>query len=767
MKIRIVNYLFLILVTLLLFSCKKNNGDTETIYANSYYNLTLSNLNGAIKSIEKNGRQMIDIDNAKRALFEICFRDTAKKGEVVRINSDFAGKCEINQSEDRITISFSQFEDIDLFAIVTVDVSKDSPFMNWNIIVDNNSPYLMDYIDFPNVVVPNDLIGNGGDSRIFWPAQEGVVIEDINIREEGIRKYQPIEYPNLLGWIGMYPSSAQTQFMAYYSSQGGLYMATHDDQCHPKGIEYCKTGRNGIKMEYHLFTTGAGKGKHKLPYNMVIGTFEGDWYDAADIYRNWVESSKISYPKKISENENLPLWYFESPVVVTYPIRGQKDMGDMTLNELYPYTNALPIIDKLGKAFDSKILSLLMHWEGSAPWAPPYAWPPYGSITNFNQFVENLHDNGNYIGLYASGIGYTLRSNTDTTFNKYDEFEKLGLEKIMKKAPDGGFSSNNVCAAPHAQRLGYDMCPTNRFVKDVVVSQVSQMVSEGNVDYIQYFDQNLGGACYGCYSNNHGHGYGPGTWQNEAMEDIYKTLMPILNSSKRRPLLGCEAAAAEPFYQYLLFNDNRSTINLGFGTPVPAYQYINHEYINGFMGNQNSLGSTINIAKSPLNMLQRLAYSFTAGDMFTVILRGNGDMIQAWGALWEEKIPDQDHMKTLIKNLNAWRLHNGKDFLVTGRMLKPLPFEGAYNIPMVSKSNGLPINFPSVLTSNWQSQDKRYGQIFVNYLPDQQEIAIDMKKMKDIWIMHNATEKAIQANASKLLKIAVDPLSAVMVLYSN
>ena len=102
--------------------------------------------------------------------------------------------------------------------------------------------------------------------------------------------------------------------------------------------------------------------------------------------------------------------------------------------------------------------------------------------------------------------------------------------------------------------------------------------------------------------------------------------MPILTSSELKPLLGCEAAAAEPFYPYLLFNDNRSTINLGFGTPVPAYQYINHEYINGFMGNQNSLRRSVEIDKSPLNMLQRLAYSFTAGDMFTVILRGNGDI---------------------------------------------------------------------------------------------------------------------------------------------
>ena len=53
---------------------------------------------------------------------------------------------------------------------------------------------------------------------------------------------------------------------------------------------------------------------------------------------------------------------------MTYPVRGHVDLGDMTPNELYPYTNALPILDDLTKAFDSKVMALLMHWEGSAPW---------------------------------------------------------------------------------------------------------------------------------------------------------------------------------------------------------------------------------------------------------------------------------------------------------------------------------------------------------------------------------------------------------------
>ena len=85
---------------------------------------------------------------------------------------------------------------------------------------------------------------------------------------------------------------------------------------------------------------------------------------------------------------------------------------------------------------------------------------------------------------------------------------------------------------------------------------------------------------------------------------------------------------------------------------MPAYQYVNHEYLNGFMGNQNSFEQTVDINKSPLNMLQRLALAFVSGDMFTVILRGDGDMIETWNSNWDAKIPNQEYMKTLINSNN-------------------------------------------------------------------------------------------------------------------
>jgi hypothetical protein len=185
------------------------------------------------------------------------------------------------------------------------------------------------------------------------------------------------------------------------------------------------------------------------------------------------------------------------------------------------------------------------------------------------------------------------------------------------------------------------------------------------------------------------------------------------------------------------------------------------------MGNQNTVSIAIDVKKCPVNFLQRLAYAFCAGDMLTVIIRGNGDMIWDWETLWETETPNQEQIVNLVKNLNSWRSGAGKDFLVYGRMLKPLPFEGAINVPMISKPGFRNINFPSVFTSNWQFGNDRKAQFFVNYMPHEQDIKIDTSGLKDVKVFKSASAAQGEIAEDKELKVKIRPLSAIMVTYSN
>jgi hypothetical protein len=747
----------------------RNGADTEEIknpmvIKNSYYALTVNGKTGSIESFSNGKKELIQPASKPRPLFTIRMRDS--KGAPADLSALDAGQIRVDRETQAdtpvIKMVYESVGNLPVQVMVKVRCPTDEPFTYWNLSVDHDTDSYVDYIDFPNVVVPDDLVGSGGDAKLFWPAMEGVVIENAEFRDRAWVKYSPIGYPNV-GWQGYYPGPCHMQFMAYYGKQGGMYLAAHDELCNIKGIEWYKHD-GGIKMAYRLFPGGIERGSYTMSYDMVMGVFDGDWYDAADIYRGWVENSKLPLPPKLSNNENIPQWYEHSPVVVTYPVRGTRDLGDMSPNEYYPYTQALPHLEGLSEAFDSKVMALLMHWEGSAPWAPPYVWPPFGGEDNFLEFVKGLHAKGNLAGVYCSGIAYTIKSNL-CDYSREEEFKSKNLKEVMNVSPEGQVQFSKICSGPKAQRWSYDMCPANRFVGDVVLGEVKKIIDSG-CDYIQYFDQNLGGACYFCYGSNHGHSRGPGLWMKEAMIDIYQRLDREMKRSGRKIIIGCEAAAAEPFIKYLLYNDLRFEIDLWMGIPVPAYAYLYHEYVNNFMGNQNNTATAIDVDKSPLNLHQRIAYSFIAGDMLTVVLADSGKIHWDWCTSWETTKPDQESVKLLIRNTNAWRKGVGKPFLYYGRMIKPYPIQGTYDIPMFLRQGGVH-KFPSLFSSRWLSPDGRQAQMVVNYTKQEQEFILSCSDSaaETVYLYEDPSGKMASGVPVKQGRsaLSIAPLSAIMV----
>ena len=739
----IIFYLFPVL---LLASCDRSN----SVLKNEIFSISLNETRTAVTSIDYAGQNLLASDNAGQPLFNLRFRDRNEGGKIVEFDASKASFVNYSLKKNKLIIDYSDFEGVDLSARVVVNLEKSKRVSEWHIEVNNGTSYYLDHIDFPNLVVRNDLIHTGGSGRILNTAMEGCLIEDIRVR------------PNGVGLFGQYPNGNQMQFTAYYNDAGGLYLATHDDLSHPKIFDFHSISDNEIKLDLRLFTAGAAQGIYKLPYNVTVGVFDGDWYDATDIYRNWVENSDIPLPPKIADNDELPDWYFQSPVVVTYPVRGERDMDNMTPNKLFPYMNAIKYIERYAEEFGVPIMALLMHWEGSAPWAPPYVWPPYGGEKIYDDFVNALHEKGNLVGLYASGIGYTLRSNILPTYDMTEEYERKGLSSVMRVAPDGKIAKGKLTGVTSI-RMGYDMCPANGFVKQVVADQIDKIL-KSNTDYIQYFDQNDGGGAFHCWGTEHGHSYGPGLWLTETMADIYDTCRTIIRRSGTKYLIGTEAAAAEPFMRYLPFNDGRASVTFMLGKPVPVYAYVYHEYVNNFMGNQVNVHQTIDIEQCPLNLLQRLTYSFCAGDLITIVIRDDGEMIWNWDGPWNVPGPDREQTVELIHNLCRWRQGIGKDYLIYGRMLKPLPVEGVHNVPMITRS-GRKIPFESIIACNWLLTEGRKAQIIVNYLPEKQSVTVDVSGYKDIRV-HLAPDHAT-GNDTKTgkIEVTIEPLSAIMISY--
>ena len=501
--------------------------------------------------------------------------------------------------------------------------------------------------------------------------------------------------------------------MAYLFENKGLYIGAHDVKRGLKAINFfvCDD-ENNIKVELRLYS-GKNYGEDFAPdYDVVYEWFDGDWYDGAEIYKKWFYNHLPEGLIKVKDNVNLPDWYYDFPVILTYPVRGYHDMDEMTPNELFPYVNVLPYVDEFSKKTGAKIMVLLMHWEGTAPWAPPYVFPPFGGEEAFDKLFDALKEKGHLLGVYCSGFSFTEKSNVLSEYDCYEALKDKETFKAFCAGRDGKVLHSKIC---EGQRVGYDLCIASDKGREILDEAYNPLFAKG-LDYVQILDQNHGGGQYFCYSNDHNHPPCVGPWMTTEMQK----LLDEWNTKAGKALLGCESAAAEPFIKNLAFSDNRYEINHCIGTSVPAYSYIYHEFAHNFMGNQVSAMLCAD------SYLFRVAYSFAAGDMPTLILHPQGFLISNWGQRNMEDRPDQEAVLKFVKNAREFYLQNLK-FMCYGNMVKPLPY-ATENIIFKNDYYGRSYQVEKVLSTAYEFNGEKI-QIFVNYSLQDEKVEFNGKTL--------------------------------------
>ena len=382
--------------------------------------------------------------------------------------------------------------------------------------------------------------------------------------------------------------------------------------------------------------------------------------------------------------------------------------------------------------------SIEMHWEGTAPWAPPYVWQPFGGEKKFGDFLQQAHDKHMLVGLYMSGMGYTLKSNVLPDYDRTTDFERDNIADIVCTDSDGS-KKGVICPQ---QRVGYDLCPACDKSKQIMSDEIGKLCKFG-VDYVQALDQNHGGVSYFCFSDKHGHVPAPGKWQAE------ETCKMLDRVHTYGALLGCESAASEPMIAHLPYSDSRFQLNLYVGTPIPVYSYIYHEYVNNFMGNQ--VCAMLN--KVEESYTYRLAYSFTAGDMLSLVTLGDGKVEYSWDD-WiapRDKTVDKQVAYDFIRTLNGWRQGKSGKYLHLGRMTKPVRVTcGKQHFTLDDGSDYTP---DEVLTTAYKL-GKTTLQFVVNY--NRYEVTVKLPQTLGGYLDNNLTE---QFDPTDTMTIA--PLSVV------
>ena len=547
---------------------------------------------------------------------------------------------------------------------------------------------LLEWFDGPQVCISQD-------KALYWPYWDGMEMTDYTRRA-----YRPVGYRERFNGGGdpVYPGFCQMQFLAAYRDGRGVYFSAVDERHTPKGVTWERLGDSAVRLSLQTFCGDLDKdGAWRPSFHYSLRPYPGGWMEACEIYRDWVRTLPgFKHPPM------RPKWMYDSPVNLIYPVRGEgsdHSPRDMKANCYFPYINAMSAVEKYGKLLDSKIMALLMHWEGTAPWAPPYVWPPYGGETELAKFRDALHARGDLLGVYCSGTAWTQVSSIVPKYSLEQRFEDERLGRHMMRGPKGEITAT-ICNGLDSQRLGYDMCLTEEWSIKTLDDEVRKMANFG-IDYCQFFDQNLGGGWLLCYAKHHAHPPIPGAWATDTMAALQNKLSASAGSHGMT--LGCESAAATPYMKNLFYNDARSMVACRYGRPVPGLAFVFHEWQCNFSGNMCGIRQC--------DPFWRWMYCFHNGDMLSLILGADDGLAEAWCRPWSEKFPTQNELVSLVRRLNAIR-KKYPSFLLEGRMIRPFvkceSRKVRFNCELWGTNNSVEVQ--EVLTSFWEdARGERIG----------------------------------------------------------
>ena len=688
------------------------------IVVNPGYRLLIDSARGSIVSLESTygvNRELLIRDHVRLPLFMVEFMDD--RSEFNLISSSDAKHISVKKEEEYsgqiVTIEFKEIGGLPVDGLVKIRCPANETLTYWNLQLKNGTKSWIGHIRFPVIEVPFDNPVDGDHSYILSSSLDGSLagpVEPASYARPAWTRHTPLERqwggtesitPDLWLvdiWSGRqsnvpgiwrspnYPGQwASTQLMACYNDAGGLYLACDDAAGLPKFIDRVME-QDGVTLGLAHYPGTRGPGETRLPYNVVMGTFQGDWYRAAEIYRDWAVKQPFC-PKKLAERDDRPEWLANSPIGIAFPMRGQGDWdGPSTINPEYtPATNALPYLEKLAEAFDSPLMPFVYNWEGPGPWVQPDAFPPLGGDPSMREFMSKAKEKGWFPFLYGDSLCWvTWQGNTNYDGMPY--FRSHGGEYSVARRPDGSFVED-----VWPWRRNYWACVGTEKGRRMILEMTRKMAELGP-SVVQQFDQGPGPVA--CYAANHGHPPVPGPWMTEGFRSLLKADAEMARSVNASVAMSCEGAPPEVFLENFQIWDGRMQT-------CPLYSFIYHEYCNGhegfFSNRVNDEALRLSVGRAIVN-----------GYMLNFTLRDKGLLEYDWDQGWTRAIPDQNAILDWAMRTNRFRNGVAHDFLVYGRMLRPWTVG---NVTLRDFGWG---KEPLVQSATWQAQDGRIGIVLAN-----------------------------------------------------
>jgi len=672
--------------------------------------------------------------------------------------------CEDVEGGSVLRASFPQLGGMAIEATVTVRATPDDRFSHWSLRLRNDADLVITDVQFPFIVASYQLAGTAGAESLLWPLGAGVLLsapqpQDLAPDCPQTWQMRPENADSL-----HYPGFTTAQFLAYFNDRAGIYVSCRD----PSGmIKLIKPVHHPLGLRLGIAHIGdwPQHGARQIEYDIVLGSFTGDWYAAAELYRDWSRMQHWAQTP-LKARADVPDWLRESPAHIILRIQGELDIGPAEPNDaLLPYSKTIPLLERIAERVGAPLVPVIMSWERPGPWIYPDCFPPAGGAEALREFTDLARDHGWHIGTFCNGTRWVV-GHFWSGYDGADYFKERGGERSVCRTHTGELWKEDWDAT---WRPSYPCCLGVPLTNEIAVDFVRMMIDMG-LDWVQFFDQNIGASTFACFANDHGHPQVPGAWMTERMRLLIASFHELARQEgesgdgTRQIVFSVEGPVNECFLQAFQICDirvvppgHRAGHRLWHGF-VPLYHYLYHE----FMLMQGGFGS----GPEPYHLQIRNAYNLIVGEIPGEVMQGDGRLLNKdtfnW-APWEPYVGDNEAALRLLRAAMALRRGPAREFLVYGRMQAPARIEPI--VPVRWQENGHDHQIPPVFHSAWKTLDGGFGLVFANWTAVEQTVHIDDSRLGNDTTQHIAAPDLESRSVSigkSGLALQLPPLSCAL-----
>jgi len=603
---------------------------------------------------------------------------------------------------------------------VTVSVREDEVgLMRLSISINNSTDGIVKNINFLRLLISKGIAkGKDLNDKLIAPSFSGSILID-----EPWKKTKSIS--------GLYPYLMELQFIAYYNDVAGLYMATYDGDGHYKKMSIILEEGEDIQMNIEHYQPELPGNDVTLSYETILGTFNGDWYTAADIYKKWAITQQWC-AKTINERDDLPKYLTEGAAILAVPF-----LHEMPQYKLYSY-DYIEKFPQIAEEYRQRtnmphIGFVPMGWENKGAWAGINYFPALPSNEIWRSVNKKLCSQGDFTFMLPSGYKWVIkRQATELMGPEINDTADFEAKKAMTIHTQEGkpWIHDGYDDTSYYGGITAKLCHSSSDAKDVM-RKIYKDIAELGVSIIQ-FDQEHGGAQdIPCYNPTHGHKPG---YTNEFCWDFSGLCQSICNDGKAiNPNFGLSIeGCGEQCIQNMatMWGRQCSEVDESMSgvQSIAMFSYIYHEFLpiigDGFSVGQ---GMKATLGSAELRCF-RLAKALVRGLIPTVYM---------------EQVPInpenewQRKVSTAFTSYCRTYKHFAK-YLIKGVTLRPPKIECATQnvwhyisnsfgdeiLPDGRKASKVTIERPTVIAGSFKAYDKTIGIVIANTTEQKQKITV-------------------------------------------